>query len=267
MTSLPLPRVDLDKVYSKITNFIKEEVENSGCKGVVIGLSGGVDSSTVATLCVKALGRDRVYALMMPDTRITPKEDIRDALNLASTLKVKYYEVPIDAIYDAYANNLPFYSDELRIANGNLRARIRMSILYYYANSNNLLVAGTGDKSEILIGYFTKYGDGGVDILPIGDLYKTQVRKLAKYLGLPDDIAFKPSSPRLWKGQLAEKELGLTYEEIDSILYHYVDLKYDISKVLEITGLSKEKVESVVKRVEATKHKRSLPPYPKLEYL
>ena len=139
-----------------------------------------------------------------------------------------------------------------------------MCTLYYYANHYNLIVCGTSDKSELLIGYFTKYGDGGVDILPLGDVYKTQVRKLAKALGIPEKIIRKPSSPRLWPGQLAEEELGLRYEEIDAILYHYVDLKYSIDDIIKKLPISRDKILRVLNMMKSTEHKRKLPPYPKI---
>jgi len=150
------------------------------------------------------------------------------------------------------------------ISNGNLRARIRMTILYYYANLKNLLVCGTGDKSEILLGYFTKYGDGAADLLPIADLYKTQVRGLARKLDLPKSIVEKPSSPRLWPGQMAEKELGATYDEIDQILYLYVELGKKVDEIIDQTGIESEKVRSIVERFRKSEHKRRLPPIAKI---
>ncbi|MCD6095129.1 MAG: NAD(+) synthase, partial [Thermoprotei archaeon] len=145
-------------------------------------------------------------------------------------------------------------------ANGNLKARIRMCLLYYYANVNNALVIGSSDKSEILIGYFTKYGDGGVDLLPIGDLYKTQVRQLAIGLGVPKKIAYKPSSPRLWPGHMAEDELGLSYEEIDIILYAYHDLGLSEDEIVQRCNVSADKVKRVISMVRNSEHKRKMPP-------
>ncbi len=149
-----------------------------------------------------------------------------------------------------------------RVVEGNIRARIRMTILYAYANQYNLLVAGTGDRSEILIGYFTKYGDGGADFFPIGCLYKTQVRRFAVFLGIPEKIAYKPSSPRLWKDHLAEKELGLKYEVIDAVLYSLFDKKLSPQQTAEKLGISLEVVERILSRYYSTSHKRETPPIP-----
>lgn len=256
--------IDYSESSKKIMQFIKEQVEKADTNGVVLGLSGGVDSVTTAYLAVKALGSSKVTVLIMPYWDVTPKDDVKDALALSSALGVKHHLVDIGKIRDSYAETLPFFSEGSKIANGNLLARIRMTILYYYANKNNLCVLGTGDKSEILIGYFTKYGDGAVDLLPIGDLYKTQVRKMSLYLGVPRKIAMKPSSPRLWKGHEASKELGFTYEEIDPLLYAVFDLGLTPKKAIEATGITPEKAMAILRRVETTEHKRRMPPIPKI---
>ncbi|HIQ03124.1 MAG TPA: NAD+ synthase [Desulfurococcales archaeon] len=257
-------RLDWSSVVKVLESFISNCVAESGVKGVVVGLSGGVDSSVTVTLCVRALGSSRVYGLIMPDTTVTPEVDVRDAIDLARKLNIRYDVIDIHPIYSSYAKHVPAYSDEVVVANGNLRARIRMTILYYYANKFNYLVAGTGDRSEILIGYFTKYGDGGVDILPIGCLYKTQVRMLGEYLGLPKHIVYKPSSPRLWTGHEAEKELGMRYEDIDLVLYSIFDLNIPPDDVPKVTGVDKSVVKRVLEMYERSKHKRSLPPIPKI---
>ena len=250
---------DYDYVIERITSFIRDSVERAGAAGVVIGLSGGVDSSVTAVLAVKALGKERVTGLILPDSETTPVEDVRDARELAENLGISCYQLDIHDIFEAYGRSLPFYGDH-RVANGNLRARIRMTILYYYANISNRLVCGTSDKSELLLGYYTKYGDGGVDILPIGDLYKTQVRELARRLGLPKKLCEKPSSPRLWPGQMAESELGMTYEEIDQILYLYVERNKSAEEIVEETGISSEKVQRIIRRIHRNEHKRLPPP-------
>jgi NAD+ synthase len=139
-----------------------------------------------------------------------------------------------------------------------------MIILYYFANTKRLMVCGTGDKSEIYLGYFTKYGDGGVDILPIGDLYKTQVRELGRRLRLPKKIYLKPSSPRLWPGQTAENEIGLTYEIIDTILFYYLDLRKDVSTITQETEIPEEYIRKIIKRIHMNEHKRMTPLIPKI---
>ncbi len=264
MPELTVPPLDYDYALKRITSFIQEKVAEAGAQGVVVGLSGGVDSTLTTYLAVRALGRNRVHALILPDARVTPKRDVDDAIRVAEELGVEYHVVNIDEIYDAFSSALPFFSTDKVVANGNLRARIRMAILYYYANAFNALVCGTGDRSEILLGYFTKYGDGGVDILPIGDLYKTQVREMARRLGVPENIAEKPSSPRLWAGQLAEEELGASYLEIDNVLYRYVDLAWPSERIAEDTGIPLEKVKAIIRRVHANEHKRMMPPIAKV---
>ena len=258
-----LLKIDYDYVVRRITDFIRTYVKDGGAKGAVVGLSGGVDSSVTATLLVKALGSSNVVGLIMP-YKTTPPEDVSDAWSLARMLGIRAIQVDISALRDAFSKAIPFFDEGARVANGNVLARLRMIILYYFANLNNYMVAGTGDKSEILIGYFTKYGDGGVDFLPIGDLYKTQVRALAKYLGLPDNIAYKPSSPRLWEGQTAEGELGLRYEDIDVILHALVDLRMNVDEAAEATGKPIEVVKLVWDRVRSSEHKRKTPPIPRM---
>lgn len=251
------------EVADAIGSFLIDYLRKSGGRGYVIGVSGGIDSSTAIYLATKYVGSKQVHALIMPDSRTTPKDDIEDALKIVEKTSVSYNIIYIDKIFDEYINTLPFSSTN-KIPNGNLRARIRMNILYYYANVNNYLVLGTGDRSELLIGYYTKYGDGAVDILPLGSLYKTQVRALAKFLGVPQNIVTKPSSPRLWPGHLAEEELGMKYEEIDLILYSLFDLGLSPNDTAKYTGVSLDKVYKVIKMHINSRHKRRLPPIPSI---
>ena len=258
------PPLDYDYAITRISQFLKDMLTKTDAKGFVMGLSGGVDSSVTLTLAIHALGKDKIKVLIMPDRETTPPEDVDDAISLAESLGVEYTVIDIADIIDAYAKYVPFFDKEHKIATGNLRARIRMSILYYYANKHGLLVMGTGDKSEILLGYFTKYGDGGVDVLPLGDIYKTQVRELGRRLGVPEKILTKPSSPRLWPGQLAEEELGVKYEVIDAILYRYVDLRMNIDDIANELGIDRDIVVSIVKRVHVNEHKRLFPLIPRI---
>ena len=259
-------RLDYGIIEKGIGDFLEEKLQESGAKGYIVGLSGGVDSATSFMLAVRRLGKERVRVLIMPDSDVTPEEDVEDAKRLASLAGVEYHVIDIKPIVRVYASTIPVYSgdEEDKVPLGNLRARIRMSLLYYYANKYNLLVLGTGDRSEILIGYFTKYGDGAVDVLPIGILYKSQVRRLAAYMGVPEKIAFKPSSPRLWPGQTAEGELGVSYDMIDLVLYAVFDLNIAPEEVPEATGVPEEVVKAVMDRYEASRHKREPPPTPPL---
>lgn len=241
--------LDYKSITDKIISFLKYEADNN--KTFVLGLSGGIDSSVVAKLA--SLTKIETLGLILPYSKVTPREDISDAIELAKDLGISYNLVELDNIYEDALSILP--ANEY--AAGNLLARLRMCILYYYANLNNTLVLGTGDRSELLIGYFTKYGDGAADLLPIAALYKLQVRELAKHLGISSKIIDKKSSPRLWKDHTAEEELGLSYEDIDSILYCLFDLKMKREKVNKL--FDKEKVEKVLKLHRNANHKHSMP--------
>ncbi|WP_440059826.1 NAD+ synthase [Thermogladius sp. 4427co] len=256
----------LDKTVSEITEGLRSFVRDSGAKLAVIGLSGGLDSSVTATLLAKALPREMVLALVMPDTRVNKPADTIDAIELAESLGIKYYVIPIDPIVNAYMV-LPNIGTGDRLPVGNLRARIRMNILYLYANKFGGVVIGTGDRSEILIGYFTKYGDGGVDFQPVASLYKTQLRALARYLGLPDRIVEKPSSPGLWESHLAEEEIGLKYEDVDRILYALFDMRLSVREASEATGLPLPLVEKVLDMHRSSRHKRKGLNYLKLSWV
>jgi len=252
-----------DKVVSRIVEFIRKTVEDADAEGVVVGISGGVDSATTAFLCVKALGKEKVFGLVMPEKGVTREEDVEDALEVCSILGIRHKLVYINPMVDAFLNNLDEGSD---IAIANLKPRIRMIINYYYANTMNYLVAGTGNKSELMTGYFTKYGDGGVDFLPIGDLYKTEVWELARYLGVPEKIIKKKPSAGLWVGQTDEGELGITYVKLDTIL-KALEKGYKPEEIPEKFDVSVEEVKKVVELVEKSKHKREMPPVVELRDL
>lgn len=254
--------LDYDEVASSLKRFIRGYVASSGARGAVVGVSGGVDSATTLSLLVEALGTNRVVALIMPDSRVTPREDVEDALSLVKSLGVDFKRFDIDAIVDSY---IRVAGEASKKTVGNLRARIRMTLLYYVANEEGMLVAGTGDRSELLIGYFTKYGDGAADFLPIAVLYKSQVRRLARHLGVPERIAFKPSAPRLWEGHLAEKELGVRYDDVDKALFAMVDLGLTPMKAARVTGVGEAVVERVEELMKSARHKLIPLPMPSLE--
>lgn len=252
--------LDWDEALKEILTFIRETVSDAGARGCVLGLSGGVDSSLVAKLLVLAIGRERVLGVLMP-TSFTPTRDIEDARWLAKELDISSEMIEIRPMVDSFTKSLgtnPNASAH-KIPLANIHARVRMVILYYLANLNNYLVAGTGDRSEDLIGYFTKYGDGGVDFLPISHLYKTQVRKLAEHLGLPSQIALKPSSPQLYPGHKATDEVPLDYDKLDLVLKMLFDDKSPPERVSEKTKVPIETVQDLLRRFESSTHKRSYP--------
>lgn len=246
---------DLSGVKRRITSFIKEKVEQSQTDGVVFELSGDVNSSVIAYLCIEALGTRRVTGLMMPDKRLPVEEDIADAKEVADELCLETREFDIAPIHKAFMKNL----EGSRLAEDNLRARIRMSLLYYHANLLNRLVTGTGDRSELLLGYFTKNGNGGVDILPIADLYRTEVRKLGEILGINRRVVAKKGSRRPRPGQVARTKFDLDYETTDQIFKLRLDGGFDVPVIASRTGVSRAKVEAILSRYESSMHKRASP--------
>ncbi len=222
-----------------------------GPDGAVFGLSGGIDSSVVAALCARTI-KDRTLALIMPDSGISPDDETGDALGLADSLGLEYKLIDIKPIVNEYAKYL---EPDMR-ARGNLRARIRANILYYYANLGNRLVLGSSDRSEWLVGYFTKFGDGAYDMAPIISLYKLQVRGLARYLRVPEGIISKKSSPHLWENHLAEDEIGLPYEEVDSILHCMVDGGMGINEAASECRIDAKQVKKIFSMYENSAHKR-----------
>lgn len=252
-----LRSIDVDKVVAEIIGFLSSSIAEARAEGVILGLSGGVDSSVTLALCVEALGSDRVHPVIMP-TSFTPPQDIADALDLASMFKVRSIRVDIDGIVEGYLNAIG-YRVAKPMVEGNLRARIRMTILYYLANAFNLLVVGTSDRSEYMIGYFTKYGDGAADIQPIVHLYKTQVRLIGRYLGLPERIVSKPSAPMLFPGHTARSELPADYDVIDQVLHGLFDLGLTLEDLERETGIDRSISSKILSMVESSKHKRMLP--------
>ena len=244
---------DYAKIKQDIEVFLKNSVSQNKADGVIFGLSGGIDSTVVAYLAAKIFGK-KALALVMPDSTVSPSNETGDALKVIGELGLDYKLIDIDVIHKVYSNHL----EPDKRALGNLRARIRSNIIYYYANLKNFLVLGTSDKSEYSIGYFTKFGDGSADLLPISKLYKTQLREFAKILGVPNNIITKKSSPNLWKEHIAEEELGITYEEIDSILY-CLEKRVSVDEIIKKTEIKRESVEKIYQMHEKSWHKR-LPP-------
>ena len=234
------------KTIQKIVKFIQKQV---GDKPVVLGLSGGIDSALVAYLAVQALGNKKVHCLIMPSDTNT-KEDLKLAKLVAKNLLIPYSLFLIQPILKSYTKTLKAKPNKTTF--GNLKARTRMTLLYAKANELNGMVLGTGNKTELMIGYFTKHGDGGVDLLPIGNLYKTQVRQLSQYLHIPQEIIDRPPTAGLWEGQTDEAEIGLIYEKLDQIL-EAIEKKKDLKK------FNKTDVNKVKKLIKNSEHKRQLP--------
>ena len=256
-------KIKPDAIERKIAAFIDDKVQESGAKGVVIGLSGGVDSSVTAFLCAKALGKKNVIGITMPETGVTDLHEVYDAKDVASQLGIEFKVVDITPMLSGMEKNLADYRASAPIANANIRARVRMVILYYYANLLNRLVIGCGNRSELRAGYFTKYGDGGVDLMPVGSLYKTQVRQLAAHLGVPKHIIEKVPTAGLWPGQTDEGELGITYEKLDMI-YAGLDLGLKLEDIAKSVGVEIEKVKHFIEREQKAAHKLRVPEVPKL---
>jgi NAD+ synthase len=257
--------LNLPEVEMRIRRFIKEYVENAGADGIVLGLSGGIDSGTIAALSSLAIGGDRVIGLMLPEKETINSKDIEDAKFVAEKFGLKTQLCDITTVLESFYKTIPIFDPADRLCKGNIKARTRMIYLYYYANKCNRIVCGSSDKSETMMGYFTKWGDVAADISPIMDLYKTQVRKLAEHLGFPAELASKPSTPALWPNQLAETELGIKYETLDLILYG-LERFMTIEEIAQQLSVEKTLVKKVKTRWLAIEHKRRFPLVPKIEY-
>jgi len=238
--------MDAERQVQKLVAWIKDKVRTAACRGVVLGLSGGLDSSVLAVLCHRALPQDTL-GVIMPCQSI--EQDKAHALAVASKFSIPTTEVNLDSVIDAMLRELPAHklgNTPGLLALANLKARLRMVTLYYIANQLNYMVAGSSNRSEITVGYFTKYGDGGVDIMPLGNLVKGEVRELAHHLGIPQEIIDKPPSASLWEGQTDEGEMGFSYEALDRYI---------------LTGDAPQDLKNRIEAMKAaSEHKRTLPP-------
>jgi NAD+ synthase len=240
--------MDLEQLAEKLSGWIKDKVAEAGYKGAVVGLSGGVDSAVVAALCVKALPQNTLGLIMPCHSNAKDREHAEMA---AKKFGVPTKTVVLDDIYDAYLKILPDFKPDAsltQIAQANLKARLRMITLYYTANQLKYLVVGSGNRSELTVGYFTKHGDAGVDILPLGNLVKKEARELARFLKVPQEIIDKPPSAGLWEGQTDEGEMGFTYEALDTYI---------------LTGKASEELKNRIEAMRAARrHKSTTPPVP-----
>lgn len=252
------------ELSQKLVEWIRNKVVEAGAMGCVLGISGGVDSAVAASLCSKALPGN-VLGIYIPCYSLP--QDTADARLIAEKLDICYIEINLEKAYDCiiemladlratqeirrFEASIPITQEIEKLAASNIKPRLRMITLYYYAKLYNYIVVGTGNRSELEVGYFTKYGDGGVDILPLGGLVKTQVWELAKYLGVPDVIIRKPPSAGLWTGQTDESELGITYKQLDEVI---------------LTGKGDKRVIDEVNRLRAVNsHKIRMPAIPDIK--
>ena len=256
MTDLTINTQLAEKI---LTGFIKTELNRVGFKRALLGLSGGVDSAVSLYLCVRALGPENVLALRMP-YKTSPANTLEDAQTMIDDLGVPAMTIEITDMVDPLINH---YDDMDKLRAGNIMARMRMIVLYDQSAAFNGLVMGTSNKTEMLLGYSTIYGDAAAALQPMGDLYKTQVRQLARHLGVPDQVIQKPPSADLWLGQTDEGELGFTYERVDQLLYLLVDQRYRPEACVE-EGFEKAFVDRVVGMMRRNHFKRIMPPIAKL---
>ncbi|MCY0888327.1 MAG: NAD+ synthase [Alicyclobacillaceae bacterium] len=256
--------INAELAQDLLKGFIRDEVNKAGFERVVFGLSGGIDSALVAYLAVLALGKDRVHAVLMPYETSSPAS-LSDAREVVDQLDIPATVVsitnPVDAYFQNVDNVLGVGASSLR--RGNRMARERMSTLFDFSAHLGALVMGTSNKTELLLGYGTQFGDMASALNPIGDLYKCQVRQLSRELGVPDSILNKPPSADLWADQTDEKELGFTYDDADEVLYYLMDLRYSQFEVLEL-GFPEALVQAVMKRVMQSQYKRKPPIIAKL---
>jgi len=258
-------KLDLPLTKARLTRFIKDYVKKTKANGVVLNLSGGVDSSTAVALSTLAIGGNKVLALSLPEKETHNPIDIKHTKILAKKFGFNLETINITQVLQGYYKTIHLFDSKDQLSKGNIKARARMICLYYYANHQNRIVVGSSDKSETMMGYFTKWGDIAADISPLMDLYKTQVRQLAAYIGVPDEIIAKPPTPQLWPGQLAEEELGIKYETLDLILLGLENFMppEEIAKQL---NLPLKLVTGVKTRWLSREHKRRAPLTMKMEY-
>jgi len=246
------------EITPKIRQFILETVKNTGLNGVVVNVSGGIDSAVTVHLAVQALGPERVTAITIPERDVTPRSDITDVILHCKQLNLTCNTVEITPILHVMRDILPGYDITDRITCGNIRSRLRMMIAYYRANIEGKLVIGTSNKTELLTGFFTKHGDGGVDFMPLGDLWKYNIKQLAKYLEIPENIIKKAPSPGFYKGLTDEDELGMSYDNIDLILCSY-EKGLTVKEISDDLSIDASEVKRMLNRVKANQHKRANP--------
>lgn len=246
--------LDLAQTEKILVDFVKEEVTKSGFKKVVLGLSGGIDSAIVAFIAAKALGPENVLGIMMP-YKTSSKESVEHAKLVVEKLGIRSKLIDITPMVESYFNLEEGISN---LRKGNKMARERMSILFDYSAKEQALVLGTSNKTEILLGYSTQFGDSASALNPIGDLYKTQIWEISRYMGVPVELIDKKPSADLWEGQTDESELGFSYLMADKILYEMVDERKNLEELLDL-GFDKEILDKILKKIKFSQYKRKLP--------
>jgi len=241
---------------ASLTDRIRKAVTGTGCKGVVLGLSGGIDSAVVAKLCADAIGPENVLCVFMP-SRVTPADDYRITSEICADWGTEYKILDVQPAVDSLSAMLATKTDT-PLDGGNIAARCRMIVLFNLAKKSGRLVMGTSNESEFRIGYFTKFGDGACDVSPLSGIYKTQVRQIAKILNIPEEIIKRAPTAGLWAGQTDEEEMGITYDDLDPVLYH-ISAGCSDEDISKRTNVPLNKVRSVREKVVRSEHKRLMP--------
>ncbi len=246
--------LNLKEVHNELVEFLRENFKKAGFSKAVLGLSGGIDSALVAYLLRDALGKENVLAIMMPYKSSNP-DSLNHAKLVIKDLKINSKTIEITDMIDAYFKN---EKEATSLRMGNKMARERMSILFDYSSKENALVVGTSNKTEIYLGYSTQFGDSACALNPIGDLYKTNIWDLSRYLKIPNELIEKKPSADLWEGQTDEQEMGLTYKEADQVLYRMLEENKTVKEVLA-EGFNKDLVDNIVRRMNRSEYKRRMP--------
>ena len=246
--------LNLKEVHNELVEFLRENFKKAGFSKAVLGLSGGIDSALVAYLLRDALGKENILAIMMPYKSSNP-DSLNHAKLVVEDLKINAKTIEITDMIDAYFKN---EKEATSLRMGNKMARERMSILFDYSSKENALVVGTSNKTEIYLGYSTQFGDSACALNPIGDLYKTNIWDLSRYLKIPNELIEKKPSADLWEGQTDEQEMGLTYKEADQVLYRMLEENKTVEEVLA-EGFNKDLVDNIVRRMNRSEYKRRMP--------
>ena len=246
--------LNLKEVHSELVEFLRESFKKAGFSKAVLGLSGGIDSALVAYLLRDALGKENVLAIMMPYKSSNP-DSLNHAKLVVEDLGINSKTIEITDMIDAYFKN---EKEATSLRMGNKMARERMSILFDYSSKENALVVGTSNKTEIYLGYSTQFGDSACALNPIGDLYKTNIWDLSRYLKIPNELIEKKPSADLWEGQTDEQEMGLTYKEADQVLYRMLEENKTVEEILA-EGFNKDLVDNIVRRMNRSEYKRRMP--------